>query len=254
MATDFLDPVLSPIFQPLLNKSPFLAVLILAFLITVIITVIYKYATNQTEMKRLKDEQKEYQKRMKGMKDRPDEMMKVQKEAMKKQMDYFKHSMKAMLITFLPIILIFGWMSAHLAYEPIYPGETFSITAQFEDGVTGDATLLVFEGTEILSEATQKINSGVTWDLKSSAGEHDLVVKVGDDEQTKQVLITKDVEYTEEITSYDHSDIKSIKVNYKKLKPLGGMEIFGWKPGWLGIYIVFSILFSVVLRKLMKVY
>ncbi len=254
MATSFLDPVLSPIFQPLLNESPFLTVLILAFLITLIITVIYKFATNQNEMKRLKDEQKEFQTRMKGLRDNPEEMKKVQKEAMKKNMDYMKHSMKATLITFLPIILIFGWMNAHLAYEPIYPGETFSITAQFEEGITGDATLLVFEGTEILSEATQKINSGVTWKLKSIKGEHDLVVKVGDDEQTKKVLITKEVAYAEEVTSYDHSDIKSIKINYNKLKPLGDMSFLGWKPGWLGLYIIFSILFSVVLRKIMKVY
>jgi len=254
MATSFLDPVLSPIFQPLLNKSPFWAILILALIITLIITIVYKYFTNQNEMKRLKDEQKDYQKRIKALRDKPAEAMKLQKEAMSKNMDYMKHSMKATLITFLPIILIFGWMSAHLGAEPIFPGETYSVTANFEEGVGGKAVLIPPSGTEIIGNAEQDINSGVTWQLKSAKGEHLLKVKTGNIEQTKKVLITTDVEYEEAIETYDHSDIKSITINYKKLRPLGDFEIFGWEPGWLAIYIIFSIVFSIGLRKLFKVY
>jgi uncharacterized membrane protein (DUF106 family) len=254
MATSFLDPVLSPIFQPLLNSSPFWTVLLLALVITVIITIVYKFFTNQNEMKRLKDEQKDYQKRIKALRDQPAEAMKLQKEAMKKNMDYMKHSMKATLITFLPIILIFGWMNAHLGAEPIFPGETYSVTANFEDGVGGKAVLIPPAGTEIIGDVEKEINSGVTWQLKSDKGEHLLKVKVGDTEQTKNVLITKDVEYAEAIETYDHSDIKSITINYKKLRPLGDFDIFGWQPGWLGLYIIFSIVFSIGLRKLFKVY
>ncbi len=254
MATSFLDPVLSPIFQPLLNQSPFWTVLILAFVITLIITVIYKFFTNQSEMKRLKDEQKEYQKRIKALRDQPAEAMKLQKEAMGKNMDYMKHSMKAMLITFLPIILIFGWMNAHLGAEPIFPGETYSVTADFEKGVGGKAVLIPPTGTEVIGDAEKEINSGATWKLKSAKGEHLLKVKTGDTTQTKKVLITKDVEYAKEIETYDNSDIKSITINYNKLKPLGDQSLLGWEPGWLGIYIIFSIIFSIGLRKLFKVY
>ncbi|PIN88084.1 hypothetical protein COV12_00420 [Candidatus Woesearchaeota archaeon CG10_big_fil_rev_8_21_14_0_10_32_24] len=254
MATSFLDPVFSPIFQPLLNKSPFFAVVILALLITLIITIVYKYFTNQNEMKRLKDEQKDYQKRIKSLRDQPKEAMKLQKEAMSKNMDYMKHSMKATLITFLPIILIFGWMNAHLGAEPIFPGETYSVTAQFEKGVGGKAMLIPPAGTEIIGSAEQDINSGITWQLKSVKGEHDLKIKTNDIEQTKKVIITTDFTYAPAVETYDHSDIKSITINYKPLKPLGKYTLLGWKPGWLGLYIIFSIVFSIGLRKLLKVY
>ena len=40
----------------------------------------------------------------------------------------------------------------------------------------------------------------------------------------------------------------------KKVKPLGNVSLFGWKPGWLGVYIIFSIIFSMVLRKLLKIH
>ena len=210
--------------------------------------------TNQQEMKRLKDEQKDYQKRIKALRDQPTEAMKLQKEAMKKNMDYMKHSMKATLITFLPIILIFGWMNAHLGAEPIFPGETQSVTADFEKGVGGKAVLIPPAGTEVIGDAEKEISSDVTWQLKSTKGEHLLKVKTGETEQTKNVLITKDVEYTEAIETYDHSDIKSITINYNKLRPLGDQSLLGWQPGWLGLYIIFSIVFSIGLRKLFKVY
>ena len=250
----FLDPVLNPVLQPLLNWSPLWGVCILALIISIIVVIIYKLVTDQNEMKRLKDKQKDFQKKIKELRDKPAEAMKMQKEAMKVNMEFMKHSFKPTLITMLPIILIFGWMNAHLAYEPIYPGETFSVTASFLEGIIGEAELIVDEHTELISEAKLEINEDTSWRLKSSEGSHILTVKKGDVEQSKKVLITKELIYEEPISTFDHSDIESIKINYKKLRPLGQFEIFGWQPGWLGLYIIFSIVFSMALRKFLKVY
>ncbi len=250
----FLDPVLNPLLGPLINLSPFWGVFILSLLVSLIIVLVYKFFTNQAEMKRLKEEQKEYQKRLKELKSHPEEMMKVQKEAMSKNLEYMKHSFKATFITILPIILIFGWMNAHLAYEPIYPGETYSISAYFKEGAAGEAELIPDEGTQLISPAKQPAGQTVSWSLKSSPGKHYLQVKVGDDLQEKEVLITQELAYAEPFRAYEHSDIEKITIDYHKLKPLGGVSFFGWQPGWLGIYIILSIVFSLGLRKLMNVY
>src|SRR3989344_9231446 len=145
----FLDPVFNPVLMPLINLSPFWSLVILALFISVIVTLVYKWTTNQTQMKELKDKQKEYQKQMKELRSNPQEMMKVQKEAMKSNMDYMKHSLKSTLITMLPIILIFSWMAGHLSFEPIYPGEQYSMTATFAKGVTGNTQLIPDKGTEL---------------------------------------------------------------------------------------------------------
>ncbi|MBT4935789.1 DUF106 domain-containing protein [Candidatus Woesearchaeota archaeon] len=250
----FLDSALSPVLQPLLNSSPFIAILVLALALSVIITFVYKWVTNQELMKELKTKQKDYQKEMKELRSKPEEMMKVQKEAMKLNMQYMKQSFKPTLITMIPILIIFGWMAGHLTYEPIYPGETYSVTALFAEGVTGDAELIVSDGTEIISESIQQINSGVTWNVKSDEGEHLLTVKTKNIEQSKKVLITTEVKYAEPLEVFDHSDIEKIQINQNKLKPLGTVSIFGWQPGWLGLYIIFSIVFSMGLRKLLKLY
>lgn len=250
----FLDPVFNPLLQPLLNASPFWAIAILAFIISLIITLVYKFATNQEEMKRLKGEQKEYQKKMKELRSNPDQMMRVQKEAMAKNMEYMKHSFKATLITMLPILVIFSWMSAHLMYEPIYPEERFTVTAEFAEGIAGEAQLIADDGVEMLSDAKQLINGAVSWNLKSSEGNHFLTIKTKNDEQAKKVLITKDLVYEEPVSKYENSEIKQIQIGNKKLKPAGKLSLFGWEPGWLGWYILWSIVFSMGLRKVLKIY
>jgi uncharacterized membrane protein (DUF106 family) len=36
--------------------------------------------------------------------------------------------------------------------------------------------------------------------------------------------------------------------------PLGAFSLLGWHPGWLGTYIILSLIISLLLRKVMKVY
>ncbi|MEK6938755.1 MAG: EMC3/TMCO1 family protein [Nanoarchaeota archaeon] len=251
----FLDPVFNPVFLWLLDLSPFWGLVVLALIISIIVTLVYKYFTNQTEMKRMKEEQKEFQKRMKELRSNPPEMMKVQKEAMKVNMEYMKHSFKPMLITMIPVLLIFGWMAGHLSFEPIYPNETYTITAFFKAGSTGSAQLIVDNESTLISLEAQNITDNqATWSLKGTEGTHLLVVKYGNVEQNKSVLITTRLTAEEALSVYQHSDIEKIQINYLELKPLGNLSIFGWHPGWVGIYIILSLIFSLGLRKIFKLY
>lgn len=251
----FLDPIFNPLLGPLLNWSPFWGIFFLSLVISFIIILAYKYFSNQSEMKRLKEEQKEYQKKFKELKDKPEEMIKLQKEAMGKNFEYMKHSFKPTLITMLPILLIFGWMTAHLSFEPIYPGETYSVTAFFKEEIAGEAKIIVDNETQLFSPEVQKADKSITWNMKSSEGERFFTVKLGEQEQTKKVLISKQLDTEPAMNLYDHSDITQIKINYNKLRPLGPtFSLFGWQPGWLGLYIIFSLLFSLLLRKVFNIY
>jgi len=103
------------VFGPLLKLPTLAAVIILSFLISLLITLIYKWTTNQSVMKELKDEIKKLQEQAKQLKEQPDKAMEIHKKVMETNMQYMSHSMKPTLITFLPIILIFGWMQQHFA-------------------------------------------------------------------------------------------------------------------------------------------
>ena len=240
------------IFAPLLKLPTLAAIIVISFLISLLIIVITKFATDQALMKRLKDEIKEYQKQAKELRSEPAKAMEIQKKAMEVNTKYMMHSFKPTLITFIPIILIFGWMSSTFAYESIKPGQEFSITSFFGNGATGNVQISSSEGINIIGNKAQKIeNSQATWKLRGDEGEHILELAYGDEKQQTSVLITNSNKYINPLKKTSGS-IKSIKINYNKLivLPIGYKNWFGW----LGTYIWSSIAFTMILRKIMKIY
>ena len=246
------ENLLNPVLGPLLKLPSLLAIIILSFLISLIITLIYKYTTNQNLMKELKDEMKEFQKQIKELRSDPQKAMEVQKKAMKTNIKYMSHSMRSTLFTFLPIIIIFGWMNAHLSYDPILPGQDFTTTVVFEKGITGQIELSVPEGLNIEGSAVKEIkDSEVKWVLNGKEGEYLLEYNFNNKKYTQEVLITKENEYKIPIKNVRDGNINMIGIEYKKNIIL---NLFGWKIGWLMSYILFSIIFSMLLRKIIKVY
>ena len=237
------------------QMNPTLTVLIISLVISFIIVIVYKYLTNQKEMKEMKDKLKEYQKQMKELRSNPKEMMAVQKKAMQLNMTYMKHSLKPTIITFIPIILIFGWLNSHLAFMPIEAGDVFSTTVAFDKGITGEISMINLNSEEfslINNETQDIIDNKATWNLTAEKeGEYLLEYNYEDNVYTKEILITSEPEYKTPIRKVKNSDIKTITINHKPLKTI---NIFGIKLGWIWSYIIFSIIFSMVLRKLFKVY
>ena len=242
---------LNIIFAPLLKLPLLWTVIILSFLISVIIIAITKYTTDQVLMKKLKDDIKDYQKQIKELKSEPAKAMEVQKKAMELNMKYMTHSLKPTLITFIPIILIFGWMSSNFAYESIKPQQEFSVTAFFEKNSNGNAEIIPGEITVIGDKIKKIENDKAEWTLKGSEGEHFLEFSYNGEKQQKNILITTNGRYIEPVKKISDSQIKSIQINYAPKKIL---NIFGWKIGWLGTYIISSIIFTTILRKILKVY
>ena len=243
---------LDPIFNPLLQLPVLWAVIIISLVLALIIIVVYRYTTNQEQMKQLKDEMKDYQKQMKELRNNPEKMMEVQKKAMQANMKYMSSSMKSTLITFIPIILIFGWMNNALAYEPILPGQEFTTTAVFQKGAIGEIELVVPEGITLNGDAVKKIEDDkAAWVLKGNEGEYLLEYKFNGESYTRDVLITNKQAYKNPVQSIKNSQLSMIKIENKPVKLL---NLFGWRIGWLGTYIIFSIIFSMLLRKLFKVY
>jgi len=254
------DSILNPVFLPILRLPALAAIAFVSFLISLLITIVYKYMTNQTMMKDLKTRQKEFQKKMKENRGEPDKVMKIQKQAMEVNMKYMTQSFKPTLITFLPIIIIFTWLNAHLGFEPIMPDEEFLATLTFEPGISGVVEVLVPEEVDILGSNMVDITEGVVeFSFKADKGDYLLSFNHGDNSYSKEVRITEERLYADVEKIVEDGSLKNIKLSNDKLIALNiaGSAEGGWKKGrlgWLGTYIIFSILFSLGLRKLMKIY
>ncbi len=103
----------------LIQNNPRIAIIILSFLVTLFITTVTYFMTDRERMKEIRDRQKELRKEMKQYKDNPEKMLEINKKLMEDMPEQLKHSMKPMLITFIPIIIFFGWLRATFALTAI---------------------------------------------------------------------------------------------------------------------------------------
>jgi uncharacterized membrane protein (DUF106 family) len=91
----------------ILQQYALISLLGISILLSLVTTLIYKYATNQSVMKELKADLKKYQEQMKSHRDNPTEVMEIQKKAMEVNTKYMKQSFKPMFITLIPFLIIF---------------------------------------------------------------------------------------------------------------------------------------------------
>jgi len=257
------ETILNPIFSPLLRLPFLLAIVIISFIISLLMILAYKKFTDQSLMKDLKEEIKELQKEMRKLRDKPQEMMAIQKRAMETNMKYMMHSFKPMIITFIPIIIIFGWLNSHMAYYPLVEDQSFDVLMEFKEGATGDVELVDVADIEALNGKTQTIKDGsTTFELKGLSGEYSLKFMLGEEVYEKDIIITKqgqDRVYKQPIKKFRNVNLSKLTINNKKILAFEGIPVLGTIPwvggfGWLGSYILFSLIFSLSLRKLLKVY
>ncbi|HIH37901.1 DUF106 domain-containing protein [Candidatus Woesearchaeota archaeon] len=235
------------LFSPLLKISPILAIILVSFLVSVLITYVYKWMTDQKLMKELRDKMKDDQKRMREHRDNPKKLMEIQKSAMEANMKYMSHSMKPTFVTFIPIILIFAWLGGHLAYEPILPDQEFSVTIAFKDQVL-PVEFNPPPGIDVIQNFTEEGKNAVMKG-KGKEGEYILDFGIADKTYSHDLIITQGKEYAKPSEIVKDKTVQTITINNKNTV----MFMIGKKTfGWLGTYIIFSLVFSMALRKILN--
>lgn len=112
-----LDSFFNLLFGWAMDISPVLGLIIITLVASLIVTLSYKYLTDQKKMKELKDSMKQMQTDVKNYKEDPSKMMEYNKEIMGKNLEYFKQGWKPMVFTLIPFLIMFGWLRT--AYEGI---------------------------------------------------------------------------------------------------------------------------------------
>lgn len=250
-----IDAAFNPIFGWLLNIPPILAIILLASILALVSTLLQKYLTDQAKMRRLRDDTKKMQEQMKKVKDDPAKLMKIQEKIMPIQLELMKESFKPLLVSLIPFLLVFFWLSNHFAFHNIEPNTPFVVSATFEEGINGNAELYseTLQITDAMQAVKQDEDEGVAkWVVKGAAGEHDIVLGFMGANITRKVLISEDRVY-ETPQMPRRGTVTSFNVENDRLVPLGAFNMFGWHPGWIFYYIIFSIPLSLLLKKLLDV-
>jgi hypothetical protein len=198
-------------------------------------------------------------------------MAKINARVMETNSKYMSHSMRPTFFTLIPILLIFGWLSSHIGYYPIWPGENFQVTAVFEDNVEGTITLILPEGIDLVEGGHERdiLRKEVSWILSGEEGDYEMEFDFKDKIYTKRVLITKEREYASVetnfrkrflfFTSKEEKGFNSIRLSNKEVKPFEDVPVIKEIPiisnfNWFWTYFVFSIAFSMGLRRILNLY
>lgn len=103
--------IFDPTAGALLNWNLTIGMILIVGIITLLTTLVQKYATDQKTLKEMKKEQKEIQNQMKEFKDHPEKLMELQKKQMAMFMPQMKLSMRAVAYTGIPFLLFFRWFT-----------------------------------------------------------------------------------------------------------------------------------------------
>ncbi len=104
----------------ILTLYPKTGIVAIAFLITLIMTLVTKKFTNQNRMKELKEIQKACKIKLKDAKGNLEKVNEINQQMMECSLELMKHSFKPLLITFIPLIIFFWWLKG--VYTELLPG------------------------------------------------------------------------------------------------------------------------------------
>jgi uncharacterized membrane protein (DUF106 family) len=110
--------VLDPTLGTLLNWNINLGMIIIIIIISFVMTMIQKFATDQETLKELKKEQKILSEEMKKYKEHPEKLMELQKKQFEFIPKTFKLTSRPIIITGIPLILFFRWFNDYFGAIP----------------------------------------------------------------------------------------------------------------------------------------
>ena len=103
--------ILNPSAGALLNWDLTLGMVILVFILSLFMTLVQKYTTDQKTMREMKEEQKRLQEEMKKFQAGSKEHTELGMKSMKMMGPMFKLGMRPIIYTAIPIILLFRWFA-----------------------------------------------------------------------------------------------------------------------------------------------
>ena len=105
-------------------NNPRISIITLSFLVTLFITVVTYFMTDRERMKEIKAKQKALRKEIKQHRDNPQKMMELNKQMMEDMPEQMKHSFKPMIVTMIPLLILFAWLRGTFA-ESVISGSWF---------------------------------------------------------------------------------------------------------------------------------
>ncbi len=103
----------------LIQTYPHIAIIVFSLMVTLLITIVNYFMIDKERMKEIKEKQKGLKAELKSHKGNPEKMMEINKQMMEDMPEQLKMSFKPMLITMIPLLIMFAWLRSTFAITAI---------------------------------------------------------------------------------------------------------------------------------------
>ncbi len=243
------------------NTMSFFIIFLASLVLSLLVVFVYKFTTNQDEMKKIKDEMKRLQVEIKNNKGDQKKVLELNSELLKLNSEYMHKSLKTSFYTFIPAMLILWFLYSFVVAMPVYPSADFSITVTFNKTFnntpvsslisnTNFSDAVVFpENFKLLAVKVKKNSVDYLFSAPSVEGEYNFSFNFLGDSFSKKVVVSKSrvkVKYSENYNGV----VKNIKVNDILFK----LPFWPYYLSWLWVYILLSVPLNSFFRKLFNIH
>jgi uncharacterized membrane protein (DUF106 family) len=268
---EFFGKIFDLLFIPFRSMNPWVGMVIVSFLTGLLMLVIFRYTSNQTGIKKVKNKIKAHLLELRLYKDSLGLSMKAQGNILLANLKYITHSFKPLLVMIVPVILILIQMNFWFGYESLKPGEQTLLKIKLEEGYNPLQTDLALEPDPEIVIETPPLRieeySEINWRISSQkSGIHHVDVVVAGRKISKTIAtdtkplsklspikhrkkFVDELFYPVEAPIAKDFPVKSIEVLY----PAKRLNFLGFDIHWLIAYFALSIIFGFAFKGIFKV-
>jgi len=266
-----LTKVFDVLLLPFSSLPPFVGLAWISLLTGIGMLMVYRYISNQDQIKRTKDLIKAHFLEIRFFKDDMMVTLIAQKDILVNNFKYMGLALKPMVFMLPPVILILVQLEVRYGVRPFRPGDVAVVSARLTSSPMDqpDISLTASDGIEVQTPAVRIADSDlneVSWRIGiTQPGRHDLQIQVGDETYQKAIYaLDKTAAMAKEIRKKSilesifqpverplasSGPIQSISVQY----PSAEIFFFHWNVNWLVGFFILSIIFGFAMKGTFKV-
>jgi hypothetical protein len=259
------------VFYPFRSMNPWVGMSVVSLLTAVLMLVVFRYTSNQEGIRAIKSRIQAYLLELRLYKDSLSTQFATQGRLLACLPKYIGYSSVPVLVMIVPLVFMMIQIDDWFGYERLQPGDTAVVTVRLQDGLEPSHLEIAAEAPPGLAVDTPALridrDGEVDWRVRAvKEGVHDLVIRVGSERVTKQVVVGgrplapvswarvgggmfEELSHPGEPAIARTSQMKRIEVAYAG----GRMSLLGWRVHWLVAFFVLSLVFGYLLKGLFKV-
>lgn len=238
------------VFGFLIALDPAISLFIISLITVTLSTISYKYFSDQVKIKAIKDDIERLNKEMKEHKSNLDKQTELSAKIIKLNFEMMNLILKPSLYTMIPMMLVFIWLSAVFSQNPILPSSSFRV--DILPSAVSDQSIDVYENIvktsfnkfELINRTQNLDNVILYYKAPSFLGNYEYSLEGND----KLITVSNHPIYFDRSTKLKNYEVRIVT------DKLIILNLFGWKLGYLGSYLIFAIFINAIVRKLLNVY